>query len=408
MLAIRWTVVTIIVLFALQIWKNWYHQSFHKIEHVLLNPSAWKSADAPNVMVSHRQLELALITASTKHSLFHFIHFMSQSEKMESNSAVPAQHWSFRHQRSLESVLFHHPKAAVIVHSDDLADADFKTLIDAGFNVSVQPIRLSELAAAAAIESSPHLQAWLDGDYWYTLAQGLGFADLYRLLLLHAHGGIYLDTDTIVTRPFDALRNVFALDSRPNSSDQGALMAFPDPGSPFLFDCLREFNASQRPGAPAPSGGLVARVFLQRWQHASQDVSALPTELVYLFPARDVAWACAGAQPADDSDADTALRQRQQLTAAEPYAVHLPLRNEARPPAAVRPGSVCEHLLSRYCVLCGAAEPARPAERSPPPLGNGTVPAAAAFPRVGLARISRGGAARAGLYGAPPPGKLRH
>jgi hypothetical protein len=368
MLAVQWTFVTIIVLFAVQIWKKWYHQSFQNIEHVLLNPSDWKSADAPNVMAPLKQFELAPITASTRSPLFHFIHFMSQSEKIESNSAVPPQHWSFRHQRSLESILFHHPNAAVIVHSDDLTGASFASLTDAGFNVSVRPIQLAALAAAAAIESAPLLQPWLNGDYWSAPAHGPGFADLYRLLLLHAHGGVYLDTDAVAARPLDALRNVFALDSRPGSPDQGALMAFPDPRSPFLLDCLGEFGAPQ-----PPASGLLARVFLQRWQHAPHDVAALPTDLVYPLAAPEVARACAGAPPAADG-AGAALRLRERLAAAAPYAVHLPLRGRA----AVRPGSVCEHLLSRYCVLCGAADgpagPAGPAWHPPRPLGswNGT------------------------------------
>jgi hypothetical protein len=70
-------------------------------------------------------------------------------------------------------------------------------------------------------------------------------------------------------------------------------------------------------------------------------------------------------------------RDLSRLAAVAPYAVHLPLPGDG----AARPGSVCEHLFARYCVLCGPGPEAPPARRGggegAPRSGNGTAPAPA-------------------------------
>ena len=79
-------------------------------------------------------------------------------------------------------------------------------------------------------------------------------ADAVRLALLWREGGIYLDTDIIVLRPLNELRNAVAEEKWEGShrSLSNAVMAF-EPHHPFLWACMEEFAAHFQPFGRARS-----------------------------------------------------------------------------------------------------------------------------------------------------------
>jgi hypothetical protein len=150
-----------------------------------------------------RKMEETGSVSGVKATLFHFV---ATSPNPSEPAAARAKRWGPRHRRAVESVLFHHPDAAVMVHSNILGADDVAALAEAGYNVSVRPIQLGELTAGTpleGLEGQERYREWCKGRYWYS-----HFSDLYRMLLMNRYGGVYLDTDVIVTRPFDGLRNV--------------------------------------------------------------------------------------------------------------------------------------------------------------------------------------------------------
>src|SRR5690606_1397518 len=95
---------------------------------------------------------------------------------------------------------------------------------------------LAEWAGATIPTGGPYLEAALGRGLWSKAS------DLVRLQVLRDHGGIYLDTDVEVVRPFGRLLEeacVVGFQQRENTSDwvnNAVLLAAP--GHPFLSACI--------------------------------------------------------------------------------------------------------------------------------------------------------------------------
>jgi hypothetical protein len=160
--------------------------------------------------------------------------------------------------RAIESVFYHHRDARVIVHipqdgdtiglHSDLTNKPFLRLQNAGYNVTVQPFQLKTLVDAAISQSnsivdSRRAENWMKtkilpnvlGKSWY-----MDISDLVRLLVLYTQGGMYMDTDVIVTRPVDKLQNVIGFE-RPDGP-ASAILKF-EKGNTFLGECINEYFA---------------------------------------------------------------------------------------------------------------------------------------------------------------------
>ncbi|KAL8167963.1 hypothetical protein V2J09_009462 [Rumex salicifolius] len=152
----------------------------------------------------------------------------------------PPWMYGVRHQRCLESLLFHHLDACVIIFSETVELDFFKEFAKDGFKVAVVMPNLEELLKATP--TSIFASVWYE--WRKTKFYSTHYSELVRLAALYKYGGVYLDADVIVLRPISSLKNTVGMeDIAANSPLNGAVMAFRK-NSPFIEECLLEFYAS--------------------------------------------------------------------------------------------------------------------------------------------------------------------
>ncbi|KAL3654518.1 hypothetical protein CASFOL_001503 [Castilleja foliolosa] len=153
--------------------------------------------------------------------------------------------WMFgvRQQWGLESLLYHHMDACVVVFSETIELNFFNGFVKEGYKVAVVMPNLDELLK----DTPTHIFAsvW---HYWKkTKHYRIHYSELIRLASLYnsyRYGGIYLDSDILVLKPLSQLNNTVGFeDESAGKSLNGAVMAFRK-HSPFIMSCLEEFYAS--------------------------------------------------------------------------------------------------------------------------------------------------------------------
>ncbi|KAM7260221.1 hypothetical protein ACFE04_015962 [Oxalis oulophora] len=150
----------------------------------------------------------------------------------------PPWMYTVRHQRGLESLLSHHKDACVVFLSETI-ELDFfrDSFVKDGYKIAVAMPNLDEL-----LKDTPSVvfaSVWFE--WRKTKFYSTHYSELVRLAALYKYGGIYLDTDIIVLKPLSSLHNSVGLESQLSGSPlNGAVMAF-EKGSPFIFECLKEF-----------------------------------------------------------------------------------------------------------------------------------------------------------------------
>ncbi|XP_027184602.1 uncharacterized protein At4g19900 [Coffea eugenioides] len=152
----------------------------------------------------------------------------------------PPWMFSVRYQRGLESVLYHHPDACVVVFSETLELNFFSSFVEDGFKVAVVMPNLDEL-----LQDTPtHIFASVWYEWKTTKYYPIHYSELIRLAALYKYGGIYLDSDVIVLKKLSLLNCTVGLeDEQKENTLSGAVMAFRK-HSPFIMECLTEFYAS--------------------------------------------------------------------------------------------------------------------------------------------------------------------
>eukprot|EP00257_Ricinus_communis_P018995 XP_015577847.1 uncharacterized protein At4g19900 [Ricinus communis] len=150
----------------------------------------------------------------------------------------PPWMYTVRHQRGLDSLLFHHRDACLIVLSETI-ELDFfaGSFVKDGYKVAVAMPNLDELLK----DTPTHVFADVWSQWRSTKFYPTHYSELIRLAALYKYGGIYLDSDIIVLNPLSSLHNTVGLEGQiAGSSLNGAVMAFKK-NSPFLMECLKEF-----------------------------------------------------------------------------------------------------------------------------------------------------------------------
>ena len=118
---------------------------------------------------------------------------------------------------------------------------------------------------AALFKPYVGLSAWYAGFSWAVpepRTRGAHLSDAARLVLVHQHGGLYMDSDELMLRP-SSLADVpdRAMGAEKPFTIASAFLAFPA-GHPFLGAAIAEFAASFRADAWGWNGpGLVGRVW---------------------------------------------------------------------------------------------------------------------------------------------------
>ncbi|XP_058072078.1 uncharacterized protein At4g19900 [Magnolia sinica] len=153
----------------------------------------------------------------------------------------PPWMYGVRHQRGMESLLYHDPDACVVVFSETIELDFFSGFVKNGFKIAVVMPNLDELLKDTPVHifaSAWH--EWRKIPLYY-----IHYSELVRLAALYKYGGVYLDSDVIVLKPLRSLKNLIATEEQlaASSTLNGAVMAF-EKYSPFIMECLKEFYST--------------------------------------------------------------------------------------------------------------------------------------------------------------------
>ena len=295
-------------------------------------------------------------SSDTEAIIFHLVSMLTNRRKPSEYRREEksfAMLWNAKNLRSLESIFYFHPNAIVKIHSNALETDDFKAFIDGGFNVSVVPIDLDEISRSTSLEgirTQKRYFKWEVGHFWYSHV-----SDMLRLLVLYRYGGVYLDTDVVVTRSFHDIDN--ALGYQDEEDINGAVMVFKKPGNEYLKWCIDEFNQRyDRTRWDANGPKLLSRVYqrfaMRAW--SARAVRVMPSSTFQPIPWENVRSHCFQNATGEEDMFLTAVK----FTLFRPYAVHW--NNHHNSQTKILPGTLCEYLFTRFCVLC-RGEPAPPA-----------------------------------------------
>jgi len=211
-----------------------------------------------------------------------------------------------RPRRCIESILHHHPTATVHVYANLLPLGFFSAFTTRRFDVRVVRYDVGELLAQTPAAPWLHrLDEWRAGRYYYSHV-----TDVLRFAILFRTGGVYLDFDVIVVRPFtlpsppaadadadaDAetavgssgrldgwlgIESYEGLGGQAGPTLNGAVMAF-ERGSRFLWNCLDEFAATYMADRWSWNGPeLLTRVQRKCAGVSGADVQVEPRESFY-------------------------------------------------------------------------------------------------------------------------------
>ena len=115
--------------------------------------------------------------------------------------STDAASFTLRARRCLESIFFHHPRSSVKVYSNELPLQFFAPFSKLGYDVRVQRYDATQLLSGTpAAPWLERLSEWQRGPYYYSHV-----TDAIRLALLLRVGGVYMDTDVLLTRPLQLI-----------------------------------------------------------------------------------------------------------------------------------------------------------------------------------------------------------
>lgn len=243
----------------------------------------------------------------------------------------PASHHSspsWRVWRCLESVLYHHPLAEVRVYSSNLQQEDMSVLTESGYQVQVQDYSLQQL-----LETSPAKSL-------ATQVSVENSGDLLGLLLLYHHGGVYLNSDTVLVRSLDSLpNNTLSYRDSHNHSLSSSVMLL-EKGHPFLQTCLTELGKHSKNLANHLS------VILTRMWKARQDIKILPYHAFHMFERPQVIQMCF------DDTSELKLKRYSKILADDAYGVFISNIYTRHRYSVLKPGTLCSRIFNSYCTLC--------------------------------------------------------
>ena len=126
--------------------------------------------------------------------LFHMILLTS------GNTPVKELNWS--EMRAVESILRQHPLATIIIHSNTILQSQFNVLTESGYTVQVRDFDIADILKDVALTTSRILKKHdsLFND-----------KDLLKMLVLYRWGGVYVDTDALLVKQIDHLKENYLI-----------------------------------------------------------------------------------------------------------------------------------------------------------------------------------------------------
>ncbi|KAM4090546.1 hypothetical protein ACJW30_09G070500 [Castanea mollissima] len=268
---------------------------------------------------------------------------------------APARFFGRREFFALESLFKAHPTGCLMILSRSLDSIRgyriLKPLVDRGFRINAVTPDLAFL-----FKNTP-AEAWFEemksgnkdpGEI--SIAQNL--SNLMRLVVLYKYGGVYLDTDFIVLKPFSGLKNLIGaqsinMESKSWTRLNNAVLIF-DVNHPLLLKFIEEF-ASTFDGNKWGHNGpyLVSRVAERIREKPGYNFTVLPPMAFY-----PVDWIRINRlfqKPANEDDSIWAQAKLLRLS-RETYGIHL--WNKQTRNLRIEEGSVMGRLILEHCILC--------------------------------------------------------
>ncbi|XP_010276181.1 PREDICTED: uncharacterized protein At4g19900 [Nelumbo nucifera] len=261
----------------------------------------------------------------------------------------PPWMYSVRHQRGLESLLYHHPDACVVVFSETIELDFFKGFVKDGFKVAVAMPNLDEL-----LKNTPtHVFASVWFEWRKTKFYSIHYSELIRLAALYKYGGLYIDSDVVVLKRLSSFNNSIGMEDQVDGSSlNGALMAFRK-HSPFIMECLKEFYSTYDDAQLRWNGAdLLTRVgkkFLSKWDNSGKPIELKKQQSFVFFPISHqniIRYFTAPSDEAERAQQDVFFRK----ILNESFTFHF--WNSLTSALVPEPESVAAKLLNCYCLRC--------------------------------------------------------
>jgi hypothetical protein len=277
--------------------------------------------------------------------------------------------------RAVESVFFHHPNAQVsIFHKDtNFTLQPLKPVIDAGYTIRLEHYKnLGEMIESAlgspsggsAINATlAHRFIAKIPEYEKTKNWYANEANVMRALIMYTRGGIYIDTDIIIVKPLDDLRNTVGLELPQKVNN--AVQIF-DQYHSFPASLLNEIFATFQPSIWGYNGPLaVTRVlkrivgcggaFEKQNTTLSCPVNILPEAAFYPMKYQHVTNLCFN-NDTDNSRMKAKIDSLKAKIDSLSYMVHTNNKvtgNAWKNNGKTMPNSLCRWLYNSFCVACG-------------------------------------------------------
>uniref|UniRef100_A0A0D9W7F7 Alpha 1,4-glycosyltransferase domain-containing protein n=1 Tax=Leersia perrieri TaxID=77586 RepID=A0A0D9W7F7_9ORYZ len=259
----------------------------------------------------------------------------------------------------VESLFASHRDACLLIASDAMDSRGggerLAPFLDRGLRVAAASPDLSYLLSDTPAE------AWLAAARHGGVAPGsvpLGqnLSNLLRLALLYKYGGVYLDADVVVLRPFPGiLRNAIGAQAVDAATGDwirlnNAVMVF-DRGHPLLREFIAEF-AARFDGSKWGHNGpyLVSRVVRRRRPEEADNLTVLPPPAFY-----PVDWNKIGGLfvAPKDRKGERWVKAKVERIKGESFGIHL-WNRESRS-LEMEEGSVIGRLFSDSCLFCNSS-----------------------------------------------------
>lgn len=259
---------------------------------------------------------------------------------------------------AIESLYKSHPKACLVIVSNSLdskrGSVVLKPFLDKGFKlIAVDP-------DFDYIFKNTHAELWFNrlkkgnidpGE----VSLGQNLSNLLRLALLYKYGGIYIDTDIIVLKSFNNLRNVIGAQSiNPDTKNwsrlNNAVLIF-DKQHPLLYKFIEEFALTFDGNKWGHNGPyLVSRVVARVIDRPGFNFTVLPPAAFYPVDWSRIRSLFRG--PRDEIHSNWLHNKHEQIR-RQSYAVHLWNRQSRK--VRVQEGSIIHHIISDCCIFCNSS-----------------------------------------------------
>ena len=268
---------------------------------------------------------------------------------------APARSFGRRGFFSMESLFKAHPTGCLMILSRSLDSRSgyriLKPLVDRGFKVNAVTPDLAYLFKNTPAEAwFKEIKSGKKDPGEIPIAQNL--SNLMRLAVLYKYGGVYLDTDFIVLKPFRGLKNLIGAQSMDMESKNwtrlnNAVLIF-DVNHPLLLKFIEEF-ASTFDGNKWGHNGpyLVSRVVERIRKKPGNNFTVLPP--MAFDPVDWIRINRLFQKPANQGDSIWVQHKLLQLS-GETYGVHL--WNKQTSNLRIEEGSVMGRLILEHCILC--------------------------------------------------------